>query len=225
MIALWWIIPGLAGLLGVLLLIAGLRALANGRFFGAAGGVATGGVLLAAAVAAVFAGLDIQTYNRLTYERPVATIELHRQGDRDFNAILIKADAKGALTGPGQTYEIFGDEWRIEARVLKWKPWANVLGLDAQYRLDRLAGEYIDTQAELTAKRSVYDLSTHAKGGVDLWALARQYKAQQVVDTLYGSAALMPMGDGAKYEIWITQSGLIARPLNPAAAQATTGWR
>jgi hypothetical protein len=120
---------------------------------------------------------------------------------------------------------MYGDEWRIEARVLKWKPWANVLGLNAQYKLNRLAGEYIDTEAELTARRSVYDLGASPKGGVDIWALARQDKAYHAVDALYGSAALMPMADGAKYEIWITQSGLIARPINPAASQATTGWR
>lgn len=45
----------------------------------------------------------------------------------------------------------------------------------------------------------------------------------EAVDTLYGSAAYMPMADGATYEIWLTQSGLIARPANPAANTATTG--
>ena len=29
-----------------------------------------------------------------------------------------------------------GDEWLIGGRVQKWKPWANVLGLDATYTLD-----------------------------------------------------------------------------------------
>jgi hypothetical protein len=36
----------------------------------------------------------------------------------------------------------------------------------------------------------------------------------------------MPMRDGAEYEVWITQSGLIARPSNPAANEASSsGWR
>jgi hypothetical protein len=34
---------------------------------------------------------------------------------------------------------------------------------------------------------------------------------------------VMPMADGAKYEVWITQSGLIARPTNEAARAASAG--
>jgi hypothetical protein len=225
MIEYGWIASGLAAFVGAVLLVLGLKALFGGRFFDSVGGIAFGGALLVGGIGFFLLAQDIQTYQRLTFERPVATIALHRTGDRVFDATLVQADAKGALTAPARVYPIYGDEWRIEARVLKWKPWANVLGLNAQYKLNRLAGEYIDTQAELTAKRSVYDLNPGPQGGVDVWTLARQDKAWHAVDALYGSAALMPMADGAKYEVWITQSGLIARPINPAASQATTGWR
>jgi len=34
------------------------------------------------------------------------------------------------------------------------------------------------------------------------------------VDVVYGSAAYLPMVNGARREISVTQSGLIARPLN-----------
>ena len=43
------------------------------------------------------------------------------------------------------------------------------------------------------------------------------------MDTLYGGAAYMPMADGARYEVWITQSGLIARPANDVARNASAG--
>ena len=33
----------------------------------------------------------------------------------------------------------------------------------------------------------------------------------------------MPMADGANYEVWITQSGLVARPDNDAARAASAG--
>jgi hypothetical protein len=33
----------------------------------------------------------------------------------------------------------------------------------------------------------------------------------------------MPMGDGAEYEVWITQSGLVARPVNAQARDASAG--
>lgn len=120
-----------------------------------------------------------------------------------------------------------GDEWRLEARVLKWKPWANVMGLDAQYRLDRLSGRYAETQDELNAERSVYDIRPAPSRGLDLWSWARRTgNYASLVDTPYGSGAHMPMADGARYEVRITQSGLVARPTNEiAAAAAPGGWQ
>jgi hypothetical protein len=220
----WWILPLAAGVLGLLLLGRALAALGDKKPISGLLGVILGGGLLAAGIIVVLAGLDIQTYQRLTFERPVATIELTQKGPNDFDAALREADGQGGF-GPAHSYELYGDEWRIEARVLKWKPWANVLGLDSQYRLNRLAGEYSDTQAELNDKRSVYDLHPPTGTGVDLWQIVRASKNSAFVDTLYGSAALMPMANGAKYEVVITQSGLIARPVNAAASQAGLGWR
>ena len=34
-----------------------------------------------------------------------------------------------------QRFELFGDEWRLDARFLKWKPLANLFGFDAMHRL------------------------------------------------------------------------------------------
>jgi hypothetical protein len=99
--------------------------------------------------------------------------------------------------GVSNLFPLHGDEWRIEAQVLKWKPWANVLGLDTQYRLDRLSGRYESTQDELTAPRSAYDLGPEP-GNVDLWKIARKSKRYApMVDSLYGGGAFMPMADGA----------------------------
>ena len=37
-------------------------------------------------------------------------------------------------------------------------------------------------------------------------------------DALYGSAVYVPMSDGARYQVVVSQSGLVARPLNEAGA-------
>jgi hypothetical protein len=42
---------------------------------------------------------------------------------------------------------------------------------------------------------------------------------------VYGSAAYLPMSDGAEYRIWLSQSGLVARPLNAQADGAIRTWR
>ena len=223
----WWVFPALAGVFGLAILIGGAGAMFRGRVFGGGMRLLGGAVVVAITAAAVFLGLDVQTYRRVTYERPVVIVEVHRAGPQLFNVTLTDPPSAGDPLEPTRSYQVHGDEWRIEARVLKWRPWANVLGLDTQYQLDRLSGRYDDTQSELYAPRSVYDLRPHPNSGLDLWLLARRYGSYApVVDTLYGSGAFMPMADGARYEVWITQSGLIARASNPAALNASaSGWK
>jgi len=226
----WWVVPAVVVLVGGLLLVRGLGALFRGRLFSGLLVGAGGAGFMAAAVIAALLALDIQTYGRLTYERPVATVTTRQLGPQYFEATVMQSGPGEDAAGLSNLYPLHGDEWRVEAQVLKWKPWANVLGLDTQYRLDRLSGRYQSIQQEINATRSVHPLS----GGdprveglpwkVSAWDMARKYrKYVDAVDTLYGGGAYMPMADGAKYEVWITQSGLVARPVNDAARAASSG--
>jgi hypothetical protein len=226
----WWIAPAAAALLGLVMLVRGVAALFRGRVVSGLFGGVLGGVLTAAAAIVALLALDVQTYARLTYERPVATIQTRQLGPQYFEATVIQPPRGENMPAATNLYPLHGDEWRIEAQVLKWKPWANVLGLDTQYRLDRLSGRYRSIAQEIGAERSVHPLAGGDAGPewlpwrLDAWELARRYRRHvDAVDTLYGGAAYMPMADGAKYEVWITQSGLIARPANDVAREASAG--
>ncbi len=221
----WWIIPTFLGFVGLVTLVAGAGAFFVGRPFSGLLRMIGGAGAGAAAAFVALAGMNVQSYARLTYERPVATLTLEQVGPQHFNATLDLPEGVEPPAEAPPVYEIYGDEWRVEARVLKWRPWANILGLDSQYQLDRLSGRYISTEQELNGRRSVYDLRPASR--LDLWAVAREQEILSgAVDTLYGSGAAMPMADGARYEVWITQSGLIARAVNPQAEQASAGgWR
>lgn len=228
----WWIVPAMLAIIGGLIVIAGLASLFRGRLFGGLFGTATGGLLLATAFAAALLGQNIQTYARLSHERPVATLSIRKLAPQYFEVTLTRP-AEGEQPAATAIYPVHGDEWRMEAQVLKWKPWANVVGLDSQYRLDRLSGRYQDIELERSGARSVHALSggepetgplAFLPGSLSVWDTARKYRRYvDAVDTLYGSAAYMPMADGATYEVWITQSGLIARPTNDAARAASAG--
>ena len=224
----WWIVPAIVALIGLVLLFKGLGALFRGRFVGGLLGGATGGGLVAISAIAALLALDIQTYSRLSFEQPVATIITRQLGPQYFEATVIEAAHGENMPSATNLYPLHGDEWRIEAQVLKWKPWANMLGLNTQYRLDRLSGRYQAIEQELNAQRSVHPLAHDQSNGlpwkISTWDTARKYrKYVDAVDTLYGGAAYMPMADGARYEVWITQSGLIARPVNDAARNASAG--
>jgi hypothetical protein len=213
----WWIVPALVGAFAIGLVLSGLIALFR-RPARAIGNVVSG-VLLAAIVAALLLlGLDLQTYRRLDYERPVATITLKAGGDGRFEATLVQP------SGESRTFDLSGDEWRLEARVLKWRSWLNLFGLDSRYRLERLAGEYAATPDEATAPRTLYDLRP-AEAGAGFGQLVRWPHGVPLIDTVFGSAVLMPMADGATYEVTMSQSGLVARPMNEEGARAVGGWK
>ena len=120
-------------------------------------------------------------------------------------------------------YSIRGDEWQIDARVIKWQGWAQLLGLTAQYRLERLSGRYTDIEQEKQQARTLYSLTTTDR--IDYWQLLYNYKPYiPWVDAYYGSAAYLPMFDGASYILSINQTGLIARPKDEVTRQQINLW-
>lgn len=199
---------------GVLLLALACRRLLSARLLAAGGSTLAGLLLLALAAVTFVVSLNLRTYARLTHEQPVAEIVFESRGPQRYRATLTKIPS-----GEMQVFVLAGDEWQLDARVLKWHGWANLVGLNAQYRLERVSGRYLDIEQERHAERTVYALSDNP--GVDLWQLAtRKPTWLPFVDAVYGSATYLPMADGARYRITLSQSGLIARPIN-AAAQGT----
>lgn len=207
---------GLTGLIFVALAVsrARRRRLAAAGVHGAAGCclLLLGGALVAIA-------FNLHSYQRLTHEQAVAEIVF-----RQFEPNAYGATLSPVAGGEAHRFVIRGDEWQIDARVLKWHGMANLFGLDTHYRLERLSGRYANLSTERNGARTVYGLA--AEEGLDLWGIANRYERwMPFVDAVYGSAAYLPMANGAHYEISVTQSGLIARPANEAAEKAVAAWR
>jgi hypothetical protein len=205
------------GFIGLLLFIVAVRRF---RVMNVGSGVFSGtmALIFLALGAVVFAiVLDLRTYQRLTAESPVGELDLSRIAPHQYDAVL---------TYPNGTVAVFflrGDEWQVDARILKWQGAVNLLGFDAALRLDRISGRYTNIEDERGQPRTVYQL--RAPDPIDLWELARRYhRWLPWVDALYGSATFLPMADKGSYEISASQTGLIARPLNEAARNAVSGW-
>ena len=61
--------------------------------------------------------------------------------------------------------------------------------------------------------------------GIDLWELARDYgRWLPWVDAYYGSAAYMPLVDGASYALALSNSGLVVRPSDAGTWRALDLW-
>lgn len=203
---------------GLALLALSIQRLRRARFLAAGGSAVFGVALLGVAGLLFVVAVNLRTYSRLTFERPVAELVFEARGPQSFQVIVTQVPS-----GQMQILQVNGDEWQLDARVLRWHGWANLLGLDAQYRLERFSGRYRDIGQERTAPRSVYPLADNP--GIDLWTLAANgSRWVPFIDAVYGSATYMPMAGGARFEVSMTQTGLVARPLNDAASRAVSGW-
>jgi len=215
------LIVGIA-LLGVLLaipfLLASVRRLRRLRLVGGTLYLLSGAVVLLLVSVAGLVAANLFTYARLTHEQEAARITSRQLGQRHFAVSLQAQDA------PPRHFEVRGDEWQIDARVLKWRAMGNLLGLDTLYRLERLSGRYGDGASERAAPRTVHDLADEP--GLDLWTLTRRYQRYvPLADALYGSAAFVPMAEGAEYVVTVSSSGLVVRPGNEAARKALGAWK
>jgi hypothetical protein len=204
-------------LVGILFLFAAVRRLRRRRILGGVLNGATALVLILLSVCAALIAANLRTYQRLSFEQPAGELQFTRSGERKFNAVLTYPSGERA------SFALRGDEWQVDARVLKWHAFANVIGFDTAYRLERIGGRYTRVEDELAQARTVYALNPPQR--IDPWDLAHRYRSWLPwLDALYGSATFLPMADGALYEIKVSQSGLIARPLNQAARDAVGSW-
>jgi hypothetical protein len=211
------LVVALLALLGCLFLIAAARRLGFRRIAGGVVAGISGLVFLGLAVLVLVGAADLKGYQRLTTEQPAGNLELSRVGVHQFSGILTYPSGESAV------FYLSGDEWQVDARLLKWKALANLAGFDTVYRLDRVSGRYTSVEDERNQPRTVYDLNP--PGRVDLWDFVHRYHSWMPwIDASYGSATFLPMADKAQYAISVSQSGLVARPLNDAARNAVGSW-
>jgi len=174
-------------------------------------------VLLVAAIVVLVAA-NLYTYARLTHEQEAARVSMRQLGERHY---VLSVQPKGE---PPRHFELRGDEWQMDARVLKWRAMGNLLGFDTLYRLERLSGRYGSVAAERAGPRTVHDLSEETS--LDRWSLVRRHHAYvPFADALYGSAVYVPMSEGAEYTVSVSASGLLVRPGNDTARKAVGGWK
>ncbi|GAC1499987.1 MAG: hypothetical protein NVS1B6_06110 [Steroidobacteraceae bacterium] len=204
-------------LTAILFSFAAVRRLRRRKVVGGLMNGATALVLMSLSVCAVLIAGSLRTYDRLSFEQAAGELQLARTGEREFNAVLTYPSGQRA------NFALRGDEWQVDARVLKWHAFANIVGFDAAYRLERISGRYTLIEDERSRARTVYSL--HPAARFDPWDVVhRHHYWLPWMDALYGSAAFLPMADGALYEVKVSQSGLIARPLNQAARDAVGSW-
>jgi hypothetical protein len=168
------------------------------------------GVLLALlGLTAGVAAASLHTYRRLTPEQPGASVSIRRLGEHQFRLTLA---APGAAP---RDFQVLGDEWQLDTRVIKWRSLAGLSDSDAVYRFEQLSGRSAATTLQ-SAARSAHGLAQREP--MDLWVLLRQYRAYlPFVDADQAGTGYIPMTDGAEYAVSVSASGATVQPRNDAA--------
>lgn len=179
---------------------------------------AFGLTLVALAVILALAAWDLRGYQQLVAEQPLGTLAFSELGNQRFAVTLV--DPKGNE----QRFELDGDMWQLDVRVLKWNNALARLGFKPGYRLDRISGRYVALEDEQLRRRSVISLRSD-EPALDVWKWLHRIDRQfSLIDAAYGSATYLPMADGAMFSVTMGNSGLVARPLNDRASQAVDTW-
>lgn len=151
---------------------------------------------------AVFAGM--QGYRALTHEELAGFLYVTPTGPQRFSATLRFPDGKEAR------YDLAGDEVYVDARIIKWKPMANIVGLHTAYELDRIAGRYRAIDDERSKPRTVHELGRTRP--VDLFGLRKRFDfLGEVYDAEYGSGTFVPVSKPAALELRVSTTGLLIR--------------
>ncbi len=160
-------------------------------------------MLLAAPL--VLVGINLHTFHRLTDEAPIARLSFVKIAPQQYAVDLRTGDFCSS-----QHFEIKGDEWRLDARFIKWKSLANLIGFDAIYRLNRLSGRYSDISdannsphvAHQIGETPVIELSDYLHGDWVKWS---------PLDTSFGSSVYESIEPAYEYTVYRSQSALLVR--------------
>ena len=163
--------------------------------------------LVVCTIVALFSLLDVLSYKQLLSEAPIATISMYELEPQNFDVTL------NSTTGEEWRYEIQGDQWQLDARLLTWVGPIAAMGKKPLYRLDRISGRYLSLEQARSATQSIYGIEQ--SNVIDVWSVLQSIPSW--IDTNYGSAVFMPMENGAVYSVHLTAKGMNVRPVNNIA--------
>jgi hypothetical protein len=191
-------------LLCIFFLIAFIVSLRKRRFMGAISNFIFAFLMLALSLLFGVITISIQGYNSLTREELAAHVEIIPLKQQSFTARIILPD------GEEKQYVLEGDEFYIDAHILKWKSIANLLGIHTLYELDRVSGRYTGIEDETNKKRTVYSLGE--KRMIDIFKMRLQYPFLSfLVDAEYGSASFVTVKKQRKLNVMVSTTGLLIR--------------
>src|SRR5690606_13853294 len=131
-------------------------------------------------------GTALLGWRRLAAEALVATIDTRALDAQRYVVGVELPD------GTRREMELAGDDWQLDARVIKWKTTAVVLGAPPLYRLERIGGRWRSIEQAQSGPYTVHAPADPATAIDPRW-LRRWVPARiDPAHGVYGSAAGLP---------------------------------
>ena len=198
----------LFGVIGVVLFFGGIFSFIRYRYAQCTFRLLTGLLLVTMGALAGMISIGMLGYRALIREDVAAHITVKPAGKQRFAATFRFPN------GGEKTFEVAGDEIYVDAHILKWHPYANMIGLHTAYELDRVAGRYHDIKDESSAPRTLHALGRDRT--VDLYGLRQRYPfLAPLFDAQYGSATFVSVTKPAEFELRVSTTGLLIREAKP----------
>lgn len=208
--SIWWLIPAFVGLVGILMLVGGIAAVFKAKLGSGLMRVLFGGLTLAGAMIVGLIGLNLQTYAQLSKERLAGQVVLTKVSDHNYTASIDIAD-DGKLRGKPVDYQVTGERVHVSGPLVKFKPWANVIGVDSLFKVNEIYGTYVDPNCTntYTPRREGTD---ECKTGGFFDCLGTSWKLLNLADFSHTSDSGQLMADGAVYDIYASQDAFELKP-------------
>ncbi|MGE5671003.1 MAG: hypothetical protein ACM31E_06125 [Fibrobacterota bacterium] len=198
------IIMSITALFSLVFLIATVRALIKFRFFSLIQNTILALLFTSLTATCTILWIANHGYRSLLQEECAATITVEPAGKQRFIARVVFPDGKTA------EYNCGGDQVYVDAYILKWHPWLNIIGIHTGYQLERIGGRYISIDDEKNKPHTIHALSENPK--IDMYKIRMRYVAlKPLVDAEYGSATFIYAGLPAVFKVMVSTSGLLVR--------------
>jgi len=213
-------VPLTLGVLGSLTLAVASSRVIVGHPWQALGNALVGLGALALSGTVYLVAADLDSYETVQMNRVVADVHVERTGPQAHRLTLTRLPG-----GRVQTFEVLGQEWRIDARSLRFIDRAVDLGLTDRVRLNRLGTRYGDGagagRPPAEAPSTSYPLSTDTR--LDLWAGARTgalWSSQLTAELV--STEWVRLLPHARYRVLVDGTRLKVQPANETATRASS---